>query len=176
MQVHPTSSSTVSEKSSLAAFGSEAEAPAGFDKQTAVAPANQGEHGSRVFAVTEITPADDAEQLGSRGGKMQQLAPELAANGMPCHVITVDVVRKPCCLRGQPCLAELPFIHALVERACVAAAAHAGAEPRFTWVPADTSATASWLQWLGTNEGMLAAFGTVAVVVGAFMLSPGRRR
>jgi hypothetical protein len=99
VQVHPTSSSTVSERSSLAAFGSEAEAPAGPDKQTAVASASQGRADSRAPAVTEITPADDPGHVDSRGGKMQQLLPELAENGMRHHLVTVDVVCKPsCCL------------------------------------------------------------------------------
>lgn len=89
VQVHPTSSSTVSEKSSLAAFGSEAEAPAGFDKQTAIASASPGGADGRASGVTEITPADDAEQLNSRGSKMQQLSPELAENGTLHHMVTI---------------------------------------------------------------------------------------
>ena len=104
-QVHPTSSSTVSEKSSLAAFGLEAESPAGLDKQAAMTPASQGGHSNRASAVTEITPADDTDHGDRSGGKMRQLTPELAGDGAPCHMVSIYIVcEPPCCVSKAACL------------------------------------------------------------------------
>jgi hypothetical protein len=113
VQVHPTSSSAVSERSSLAAFGSEAESPAGLDKQTVVAPASQGGHSNGASAVSEITPADDTELADSSGSKMRQLSPELAADGRPYHM-SRETYARPCCLSKMACLPEPPHSPVMV--------------------------------------------------------------
>lgn len=88
-QVHPATSSAVSEASSLAAFDSEAGSPAACDKRNT---------GSGAAVTSEIMPAEDVGQSTTAGGKMRQLTPELAPEGVPLQSWFPSHA-QPCCLR-----------------------------------------------------------------------------
>jgi hypothetical protein len=184
VQVHATSSGAISEASSLAAFDSEADPPADPDSRTAPTAADRGDTSRSARPTTEITPADDVGQPASTSGKMRQLTPGLADEGVPWWPFAARQVWDGVSFIGDDVLSAptLPSQRLLMPAVDCNVLAHPGrtsAEPPLSWLPADMTSSEAWRQWLAANQGMLAACGagaTALAVVGAFMLSSGRRR